>query len=199
MRVGRQTFRSLKDANNRLKDDVYHLQAEIAHLHHVISALNTLQYQIDVITPETDVVALIHDILSAALEAVGSKNGSLLLLDKENDELVFVDVMGAGHDSIKGYRMPSDEGIAGWLIKEKTPVLVENARKDERWYPNVDEAVGFHTASLIGVPLLDGDRPLGVIEIVNPFRGGHFREGDLDIMILVSRLASLALVRAEQK
>lgn len=198
MRAGSQTLRSMREENSRLKDEVYRLRMEIEHLHRVISALNALQYQIDAITPETDVLALIHNILSAALQAVGSENGSLLLLDQEKDALVFVDVIGTSGEELRGYRMPADQGIAGWVVQQQQPALVENARKDERWSPVVDESVGFHTASLIGVPLLDGDRPLGVIEAVNPLSGSPFRESDLDTMILVARLASLALARAEQ-
>jgi GAF domain-containing protein len=51
---------------------------------------------------------------------------------------------------------------------------------------------------LIGVPLLDGDRPLGIIEVVNAVGSPPFEEGDLDIMMLVARLASLVLVQAEK-
>jgi len=193
-----RALRSLRDENKRLKNEIYYFQASLNHLHQVIHALNTLQYQIDAITPETDVVALIHQVLSAALEAVDSENGSLLLLDEKKEELVFVNVIGLSRDALMGYRMPADEGLAGWIIKEKSPVLVHDARKDERWSSNVDEAVGFHTVSMIGVPLLDGGRSFGVIEVLNPFSRGSFREGDLDVMILVARLASLCLVRAEE-
>ena len=192
------TIRNLREDNIRLRDDVSKLKDEIARLHQIIQALNTLQYHIDAITPETGVVALIHNILSSALKAVNSSNGSLLLADPETKKLVFVDSIGEHQKALIGYRMPSNEGIAGWTFTEKTPVLVDDARKDTRWSPNIDEAIGFHTASLIAVPLLDGERALGVIEALNPRSGQAFREGDLDTMILVSRLASLALVQAEK-
>ena len=61
----------------------------------------------------------------------------------------------------------------------------------------LDNVIGFKTASLICVPLLDGGRPLGVIEVVNPVSGEPFNETDMDIMMLVARLASLALAQAE--
>jgi len=135
--------------------------------------------------------------LSAALEAVGSENGSLLLLDENKNELVFVDVIGANHEALSGYRIPADQGVAGWMIQERSPVLIEHAHQDKRWSAHIDETLDFYTAALIGVPLLEGNRPLGVIEIVNPLRGDSFHEGDLDILLLVGRLATMAIVRAE--
>jgi len=197
MQTESQVIRTLREENIRLKEEIHQLRTENDRLHQVIHALNTLQYQIDAITPQTDVFTLIHNILVAALEAVGSENGSLILLDDENNELVFVDVIGASFPDLIGYRMPSQEGIAGWVITNKQPTLVDTVSLDPRWSPLVDETVGFHTASLIAVPLLDGQRPLGVIEAVNPTSGEPFRENDLDTMILVARLASLALIRAE--
>ena len=61
----------------------------------------------------------------------------------------------------------------------------------------VDDLTGFRTHSLVCVPLLDGDRTLGVIEVVNKTSGEPFDEKDLNILVLVARLASLALIRAE--
>jgi GAF domain-containing protein len=192
------TLRNLRDDNLRLKDEAHHLRNEVRRLQEIIRALNTLQYNIDAITPETDVISLIHNILSAALVTVGTDNGSLLLLDADQNQLAFVDVIGPSSDDLLGYRMPVDEGVAGWVITNKSPVLIEDVSQDNRWSSNVDDSIGFHTSSLIAVPLMDGNRPLGIIEVVNSLGSPPFQNGDLDIMLLVARLASLALTQAEK-
>ncbi len=197
MNADTQTLRSLREENRRLKDKTQNLQTEMDRLRQIIHSLNMLQYNIDAITPDTDVLALIYNILSAAIEAIGSSDGSLLLLDTDTEQLVFVDVIGKSREQLIGFRIPFDEGVAGWVLTNKSPTIVPNVRHDVRWSPRVDEAIGFHTAALICVPLLDGERPLGVIEVLNPFSKGTFRVEDLDILSLVARLASLALVRAE--
>ena len=198
MRPDSQTLRNIRDENSRLKDEIHHLRGEVSRLQDIIRALNTLQYNIDAITPETDVIALIHNILSATLVTVGTDNGSLLLVDADENQLVFVDVIGPSRDALLGYRMPSDEGVAGWIVTNKSPVLIADVGQDKRWSSSVDQSIGFHTSSLIGVPLLDGERPLGIIEVVNSIGSPPFQEGDLDIMLLVARLASLALIQAEK-
>jgi GAF domain-containing protein len=198
MQADTQTLRNFREENIRLKDEIHHLRVEVRRLQDIIRALNTLQYNIDAITSETDVITLIHNILSTALVTVGTDNGSLLLIDEAINQLVFVDVIGPSHDALLGYRMPADEGVAGWVVTNKSPVLIADVDQDQRWSSNVDQSIGFHTSSLIGVPLLDGDRPLGIIEVVNAVGSPPFVEGDLDIMMLVARLASLVLVQAEK-
>jgi len=193
-----QLIRTLRSANTSLKEKIEELQAETIQLRQVIRALNTLQYNIDIITAETDVLSLIGNILSAALEAVNSENGSLLLLSPRENQLVFVEVLGQSREQLLGYRIPANQGIAGWVLAKNSPIHIPDVRRDKRWFPEIDEATGFHTASLIAAPLYDNSRPLGVLEAVNTRTGEPFHEGDLDILILVARLASLALVRAER-
>lgn len=192
------TLRNIRDENVRLKDEAHQLRNEVRRLQEIIRALNTLQYNIDAISEETDVISLIHNILSAALVTVGTDNGSLLLMDSDENQLAFVDVIGSSRNALLGYRMPADEGVAGWVITNKSPVLIEDVSQDKRWSSNVDETIGFHTSSLIAVPLMEDERPLGIIEVVNSVGSPPFQDGDLDIMLLVARLASLALTAAEK-
>ena len=192
-----QTLRTLWLENGRLQEEIYTIKAEVEKLRQILRALNTLQYSLDSIGSETKILALIHNILSAAISAVGSTNGVLLLTDDQCNDLVYVDVIGPGSDQLKGYRMSANQGISGWVINNKSPALVKDVARDQRWTPMVDNATGYKTVSLISVPLLDGGRPLGVIEVVNPLSGDPFKEEDLDIMMLVARLASLALIQAE--
>ena len=192
-----QTLRTLWLENGRLQEEIYAIKAEVEELRQILRALNTLQYNIDKIGPDTDVLALIHSILSSALSAVGSNDGALLLLDHEDNDLVFVDVIGLDRNKLTGYRISSRQGVAGWVINNKAPTLIKDVSQDRRWSPMLDNVIGFKTASLICVPLVDGGRPLGVIEVVNPVSGEPFNETDMDIMMLVARLASLALAQAE--
>jgi len=198
MQSNQQLIRSLQSANASFQGEIRELKSEIKKLRQIIHALNTLQYNIDAITVETDVLDLIGKILSAALETVNSENGSLLLLSPRENQLVFVEVLGQSREKLLGYRIPAYQGIAGWVLANNSPILIPDVRRDKRWFPEVDESTGFQTASLLGVPLHDNDRPLGVIEVVNTRTGEPFQEGDLDLLTLVARLASLALVRAEQ-
>lgn len=192
-----QTLRRLQQENARLRDECQALHDELLRLKQAIRALTNLQYSLDGISPESNIFTLINGLLSAALEAVDSEDGSLQLLDEEKDQLVFVEVRGDSREKLRGYRMPVMQGVSGWVVRNRKPELVPDVRQEPRFAPQVDQRTGFRTTSLICVPLMDGERCLGAIEVVNTRSGAPFSPKDLDILLLVARLASLALVRAE--
>jgi len=197
MPVNTETLRTLQQENLRLKNENQDLHTEHNHLRQAIRALSELQQNLEYITTQTNVFALINRILSSALEAVDSQDGSLQLLDEESQELVFVEVQGAAREGLLNYRMPQHEGIAGWVAANHKPRLVPDTNQEPLFSPLVDRTTGFRTTSLICVPLLDQERVVGVIEVVNTRSGEPFKESDMDILLLVAQLASLAIVKAE--
>ena len=94
--------------------------------------------------------------------------------------------------------MPPGEGIAGWVVANRTPELVPDVRHEARFSPIVDQTTGFRTTSLICVPLIDKDRTLGALEVVNSPSQEEFTVKDLDVMLLFAQMAVRALVRAER-
>jgi sigma-B regulation protein RsbU (phosphoserine phosphatase) len=191
------TLRALQHENADLRDENRHLREEVLRLRNAILALKDLQDSLGEITPESDPHALVDRILSLALEAVDSENGSLLLTDQDSDELVFVSVQGPLQEALDGFRLAPGEGIAGWVVSSLEPLLVPDVRHEPRWSPSVDQTTGFRTTSLICVPLIHQDRALGALEVVNTHSGDFFNEEDLDVMLLFARLAVQALVLAE--
>jgi GAF domain-containing protein len=193
-----QTIRHLQQENIRLRSDNSYLRDYVERLQHALTALVNLQHNIEKITADTNIFHLIHNILNSALDAVESDDGSLLLLDEETGELVFVEVIGQFRERLLNYRLPQGVGVAGWVVENKTPKLVENTSYDTSFSPVVDKFTGMKTNSLICIPLIDGDRRLGAIEAVNTKSGRAFNQSDLEVMLLVGRLASTAIIEAEK-
>lgn len=190
MRMLQQEVHRLRDENQELKDELSFLRASMR-------GLMALQEIITRLTPETDVIVLLDDVLASALTAVGASDGSLLLVDEETDELVFAVVHGAARDSLTGFRLALGEGIAGWVAQNRKPVVLEDVRSDPRFSSRVDETFGFQTRSMASVPLLDDSRVLGVIEAVNKEYERSFTEQDQSLLQLVAQLAAIAIARAE--
>lgn len=193
-----QTLRFLQKENTRLKADNGSLQDYVARLLQAINSLTDLQDRLDTIDPKTNVYNLIKQILILAMEAVGSKNGTLMLVDEETRELVFVEVIGEARDSLLHYRLADGKGIAGWVVSNRKARLVADVRNDPQFAPQIDGLTGFQTQSIICAPLVDGERSIGAIEVINTTSGRPFAEGDKEVLQLVARLASMAIVLAEQ-
>lgn len=192
------TLRHLQQENIRLRSENNSLKDYVGRLQKALRALSTLQHNLDTIRPDTNIFKLIHNILTASLDAVDSENGSLALLDEETGELVFVEVLGDSRDKLLNFRLAAKTGVAGWVVANRQPRMVDDVREERAFSPAVDQLTGLRTHSLICVPLLDGDRPLGVIECVNTRSGRPFTMADRDVMMLVAKLASMAIATAER-
>lgn len=191
-------LRALQQENIHLKDENRVLSQRLSELRHAIRALNLLDQNLDSINPQTDVFELIKGILMAAIQAVQAEEGSLLLLDEEAHEFMFVEVVGDNRAQLLGMRMPESQGIVGAAIKRRKPLLVKDVRQEPQWYPHVDETLGFETVSVLCVPVMDKGQVLGAIELVNKKNEAAFDEEDQDVLLLVARLAGVALRRAEE-
>ncbi|HET7011142.1 MAG TPA: GAF domain-containing protein [Anaerolineales bacterium] len=181
----------------RLKDENRGLRDEIALLHSSIRALSALQDLIERLSPKTPIIDLLDDLLRSVLMVVGASAGSLLLVDEDTGELVFAVVHGPARERLTGYRLPRGQGIAGWVVSHRQPQVVHDVRTDPQFSPLVDETFDFQTRSLAALPLLDGDRVLGVIEALNKSSDREFTQVDNDLLKVVAQLAAAALVRAE--
>ena len=196
--VDPQLLRILKEENSEIKRENEELKDQNDRLWKVIRALNELQCNLQVFSSPADLLEMVMNILSIALEAVNSENGSILLLDNETDELVFVAVVGERQEELSDYRIPADSGVAGWVKTQKKSALVPDVRKDDRWISAVDQSIGFHTQSLMAVPLILEDRIIGVMEVVNSITEDHFNDTDLSLLLLVARLASFVFGYSEE-
>ena len=195
--VDAQLLRNLKAENADLKADLSEFRDQNQRLWQVIQALNELDFDLEDYSGPSDLTGMVMNILKTALKAVGSENGSILLLDDDTEELVFVAVVGERQKELADFRIPADSGVAGWVRVNKKPTLVQDVRKDNRWISAVDQSIGFHTQSLMAVPLVMGERVLGVMEVVNALSEDHFTNKDLTLLQLTARLASFIFGFAE--
>jgi transcriptional regulator with GAF, ATPase, and Fis domain len=150
------------------------------------------------LSKEIDVEKLINELLSLALHASDSENGSLILVDEETGELVFVDVIGEARDHLLNHRMSNDVGVVSHVIKTRKAVLLTDVRKSSRWSSEVDQIVGFKTQALMCAPLYSDETIYGAIEVINNSSVEGFDENDLAILRVTARFVSQALQKAER-
>ena len=198
MTTSQNAYRKIREEFDRLKKENQVLRTRLIQLRRAIRALNHLESQLNQISTDSDPFKLLNDIMYYTLRAVNSKNGSLLLLDSESNELVFAEVIGPNQEELIGNHIPSNKGIVGKVLETQKPMLVPDVRKEALWSPNIDEEIGFQTNTLMCVPLTAQDTPLGVLEVVNTNSGEPFDEDDLEILLLVGHLAAEAILKAEE-
>ena len=188
-----QLIRFLQQENARLQDENKSLQEKNQDLHHYINALEDLHWAAQRITSEENLIDLLDQILHHAMAVISAEDGSLLLLDEETDELVFAVVHGDIRGQLRGYRIGGDIGIAGWVATEGEALIVNNPRQDWRFSPQIDEAFGFVTRSILCVPMITRGKLVGVIELLNKYNGTEFTEPDATLLSILGHVAATAL------
>ena len=149
-----------------------------------------------VIVSTLDFESVLNLVIGEVRSLLDTEGASLLLRDPASDDLVFAAVAGAGSDELVGTRMPLAKGIAGWVMQNRQPLLVENAQSDPRFYPAIDQKTSLITRSVIAVPLRFRGAVWGVVEAINKV-GGAFSEGDVQVLEALARSAAIALVNAQ--
>jgi sigma-B regulation protein RsbU (phosphoserine phosphatase) len=181
-----QFLRTIQQENTRLKEEVTRLRDYVSNLQSLHRAARHL-------LSEKDIMTLLDRTLYYALTVLDANDGALLLTDDDTNELVFVLVQGSVHETLPGYRIAGNEGIAGWVAEHHEPVIVNNVRGDPRFSPRVDQSFKFETRNLVCVPLMARDRVLGVIEVLNKSGGQNFAEADVDLLSLLAVISAIAL------
>ena len=184
------SLRYLKQEVHRLQEENRQLREEAVSLRQYVDSIQTLMAAIDEMDANTEVMPLLDRILYNAMTVIDAKDGSLLVLDDETGELVFVLVYGdVAEEKLVGYRLPPGKGIAGWVAQNRKATIVNNVRADSRFFPGVDDAFQFHTQSILAAPIVGANKVLGVIEVVNKHNGRPFDPTDQILLTLLCRFA----------
>ena len=187
----------LRDENESLKARIQQISIRLTRHQQAFRALNQMDDTMRGLSAEFDLKKLLNKLLSLALHACDSENGSLILVDDESGELVFADVVGEAREQLRNHRISSDTGIVGNVVMTKIPVLVPDVQKSVQWSSEIDQVVGFKTRALMCAPLYNDDKTYGAIEVVNNNSNDDFDENDLAILRVTARYVSQALQKAE--
>ncbi len=138
---------------------------------------------------------LLSEIVHAVCDLTDAETGSILLVDRRTGELRFEATTHPDGHAIYQMAVPM-ESIAGWVFRHNEPVVVSDARKDPRFYAQVDRATGWETRSLMAVPMAVRGKVIGVLEVVNRRNGGAFTPDDLETLRILADQAAIAVENA---
>ncbi len=144
----------------------------------------------------SDVNALLVYILESAMRLVECESSSLLLVNKEDDSLRFVVALGPKGSEAKN--IPVDKkSIAGWVVDNNKPVIINNVEKDSRFSDKVQLKTGYISKTMIAIPMRVKGQCIGVIELINKIGAKGFDKNDLEILELLSNQAGIAYLNAD--
>ena len=149
-----------------------------------------------VLSSTLDLEPLLQTVVDVASELTDSEVASLLLYDPEIQQLRFAASPWFQKTSLQSMTVPLDRSIAGQVFREKRPIVVQEGNKDPRLYRSVGEQVGLATRSMLAVPLVFHERPIGVLEALNKRGGVHYTGEDVSVLETLAAQAAVAIENA---
>lgn len=93
-------------------------------------------------------------IINETCRVLDCERASVFLVDPKSNELWTK--VAKGTTTI---RMPIGTGIAGFVLREKQPLNILDAYKDDRFNPEFDRKNNFKTRTILCSPILDSNNP----------------------------------------
>jgi len=139
---------------------------------------------------------LLIKIVRIAKELTDTEASSILLVDKATGQLYFEAATGVRESSLLSIPVPLEGSIAGWIVKEGKPLIIDDVTKDPRFYQYVDTVTSFQTRSILGVPLKVKDEVIGVLEVLNKKDNQPFTDEDVKVLDTLAAQAAVAIENA---
>lgn len=165
------------------------MQNHTRYLEHLIAINRRL-------TSSLELDHVLQAVMHSAIDLLHCEAGSILLIDSDTNELVFRTVAGPASERLQGTRLPLTVGIAGTVVREGRPLIVNQAQNDPRHYKEIDQQIAHSTSMLLAVPLVVHEHILGVIEVLNKTDGTPFTPSDCATLEALATPSAIMLENA---
>jgi adenylate cyclase len=139
-----------------------------------------------------DLDVLLTRFLDHLADAVGAIRASIILTDVDDERtLCYSSSRNPAtlvlHDILRF-------GVAGWVLRERLPVIIHDTRQDERWFSTTE--VHSNVRAVAAMPVLREGRILGVITLVH-HTPGYFSDEHIELLSSVANQSAVALESAQ--
>jgi len=146
-----------------------------------------------------DLSIVLERVLSLSLNTIGAISGSIIVLDeKENpvESAIIVQDQVIYHTT-EQLRSTLEDGLAGWVVKNRDAVNIPDTSKDERWLRRPDDEESATGAkSAVALPIMSRNNLVGVITLAHP-EPNHLQEDHLELVHAIADQAGIAILNAQ--
>jgi two-component sensor histidine kinase len=145
------------------------------------------------LTEATDFRSLLIEILETSRQVMGAEASSLMLLDREKDELVIKLPSEKGDEVVEDKRIPKYEGYCGWVVEHQIPLIVNDVDPENELYQK-ELYENYNIQNLICSPLFDEQhKVIGILQVANRSGEQLFEKQDLPIFEMLAKHVSRSI------
>ncbi|WP_419806079.1 GGDEF domain-containing protein [Terriglobus sp.] len=119
------------------------------------------------LTSNLELELVLNSVMNKMAEFIGPERWSLMLIDKQRQELFYAISVGENAASLAGLRVPLGEGVAGWVAVTGSPMVVPDTSVEPRWM-EWSQHTGLSVHSMACVPVVSAQGVIGVVQLLNP-------------------------------
>ncbi|MEM9016423.1 MAG: SpoIIE family protein phosphatase [Verrucomicrobiota bacterium] len=138
---------------------------------------------------------LLGEILEKSRDVMDCEVCSIFLPEGPEESLTIRSTQQESHS--EPVLIPKGKGIAGEVFSAKQTVNTEDAASDDRHFLPPDDSSSLIPKAMLTVPLLEGERCLGVMQAINPNSESQFGRQDEEIFETFASFVSVTLMRLE--
>jgi len=162
-------------------------------LQQVALKLSVAESLFKLITSNVNFHEFMREVLLALVRVVKCEAASILEYNEKDNHLFFRAAVGHSSDKIVKFTVPMGQGIAGHVAESRQPLLVGNAKENEKHLKAISDAVGYETRNLIAFPIVIRGRIFGVIELINRAGEDSFTDEDFELVNALGHLVGKAI------
>lgn len=178
----------LKDTQNQLQDYISDLDNLIV----MLVGIHEFGMTATGIISKEELTQLVID---SACRLMRSKVGSLMLINRETDELSIASSRGLPLEVVSTTKVKVGDGIVGRVAQTGKPVFVEDIETDIRFLKSNNPR--YSSKSFISVPLRVKNRVVGVLNISSPVSNYKFKDRDVRLLTILADQAAITLENIE--
>ena len=119
------------------------------------------------LTSTLELEFVLTTVMTNMAQFFGPERWSMMLVDKEQNDLYYVIAVGEDSNSLRGLRIPMGEGIAGWVAQTGNPMVVPDTTVEPQWQEFERKYPGLNIHSIACIPVRSAEGVIGVIQLLN--------------------------------
>lgn len=140
---------------------------------------------------------VLKNILFLSLQLVNAEGGSVTVIDRKTRKLTIARAVSLDEELIRRTSLNIGERVAGWVVAQKTPVIIQGDAKDNPTFAHItDYRRGIRSS--MSIPLKVNDTVVGVVNHNRMLEGDlpEFNDSDLHLAVTFAGYCASALQNA---
>ena len=147
----------------------------------------------EVLSSQLNLEQLTKTIMEKGRSLTNADRCSLFLVNDSGDRLISFFQKGLN----SAIDIPITAGCVGYSVKENKIINISNAYDDPHFDPSTDVQTGYHTTSLLCVPIYNNKgEVMGVTEMVNKLDGKPFSQWDAKVIQIFNVFCGISIENA---